>query len=49
MILEIIKDRSLPQICINDTASNTEPDKCMAEIMEAFKMVFPEKSMFEKC
>lgn len=49
LILEIIKDRSLPQICINDTASNTEPDKCMAEIMEAFKMVFPEKSMFEKC
>ena len=47
-ILNTIKTRSTPQICINDTGFNTEPERCFAEIRNALQLVFLERSSFEK-
>ena len=47
-ILDTIKTGSTPQICINDTHFNTEPERCFAEIRNALQLVFPERSSFEK-
>ena len=47
-ILDTIKTGSTPQICINDTHFNTEPERCFAEIRNALQLVFPEPSQFEK-
>ena len=47
-VCRVIKNQSIPQICINDTESNTEYDSCMARIVEAFDGILPEKSAFEK-
>lgn len=48
LIVDTIITRCTPQICINDTRFNTEPERCFAEIRKAFQLVFPEPSQFEK-
>lgn len=48
LALRIIKSRSFPQICLNDTDSNTDPTTSLREISSAFEALFPEKSSFEK-
>lgn len=47
-IVDTIKNRKAPQICVNDTRFNTEPEQTFAKIREAFQSVFPERSQFEK-
>lgn len=47
-ILDTIKSDNTPQICINDTRFNTEPERSFAMIREAFQHVFPDRSQFEK-
>lgn len=48
MATDIIKNRSYPQLCLNDTQFNTDPTTSLREITKAFEMVFPDKSLFEK-
>ena len=43
-----IKNQQYPQICINDTKNNIEPDRCTSEIVKAFEAMLPQKSAFEK-
>ena len=46
-VCEAIKNQQYPQICINDSENNTEPERCTAKIIEAFKTTLPVKSAFE--
>ena len=45
---EIIRNQSVPQICVNDTRYNTDPDRSSSEIEKAFEAILPDKSTFEK-
>ena len=45
---EVIKTRCLPQICVNDSINNVEPDVCSMKLAAAFESVFPDRSSFEK-
>lgn len=48
-ICQLIREQSVPQICINDTQNNdTNFAVSMARICEAFDAILPEKSSFEK-
>lgn len=47
-ICELIRDQSVPQICVNDSSSNTHPEECAIKLAEAFDAILPEKSKFEK-
>ena len=48
-ICQLIREQSVPQICINDTQNNdTDFAVSMARICEAFDAILPEKSTFEK-
>lgn len=43
-----IKGQLYPQICLNDSERNDDPEKCSQIIMAAFGKILPEKSSFEK-
>ena len=45
---EIIRNQSVPQICVNDTRYNTDPVRSSSEIEKAFEVILPDKSTFEK-
>lgn len=47
-ICGIIESKTIPQICVNDSYHNTEPERCMREIARSFETLLPEKSSFEK-
>ena len=47
-LCEAIKSKQFPQICINDTKKNTEPERCFKLVSEAFESILPNKSSFEK-
>ena len=46
-ICNIIQNQSTPQICVNDSQFNTEPECCTKEIIKAFESILPERSRFE--
>lgn len=46
-ICGVIKGQSMPQVCLNDTIKNTEPERCSELILEAFNHILPKKSLFE--
>lgn len=46
-VCNIIKTQSQPQICLNDSEHNDNPELCFAEIRKAFETILPEKSSFE--
>ncbi len=43
-----IKGQLYPQVCLNDSEHNDNPEKCSQIIMEAFGKILPDKSSFEK-
>ena len=49
-ILKALKNPNIWSLCLNDTANCNEDDyqKMQGEVENAFKMKFPEKSIFEK-
>ena len=47
-IVNAIRGRAYPQICINDSRFNTEAERCSKEIIRAFESIYPDKSQFEK-
>ena len=47
-VCEAIRNQLYPQVCINDTNNNTEPEYCISKIIAAFEAVLPVKSTFEK-
>lgn len=46
-ICEVIKGQTMPQVCLNDTFENTEPEKYSEMIASAFSQILPDKSSFE--
>lgn len=46
-ICSLIKKQALPQICVNDSTSNDDPEKCFRAIEEAFDSILPDRSSFE--
>lgn len=47
-ICGLIESNTIPQICVNDSPRNTEPERCMQEIVKSFETLLPEKSSYEK-
>lgn len=47
-IIKAIKNRQYKMICINDAYSDIDFDKAIKDVNEAFALVLPEKSKFEK-
>lgn len=43
-----IKGQWYPQVCLNDSERNDNPERCSQIIMEAFGEILPDKSSFEK-
>ena len=46
-VCSIIRRQSLPQLCLNDSEKNDDPQKCFGEIRAALTAILPEKSSFE--
>lgn len=46
-ICSVIREQRVPQICLNDSAANDDPEKCFADIQQALEAILPEKSQFE--
>ncbi len=44
---EIIRNQSIPQVCINDSKYNTDPVRSAVEIEKAFEAILPDMSQFE--
>lgn len=44
----VIKGQLYPQVCLNDSERNDNPEKCSQIIVEAFDKILPHKSSFEK-
>ena len=47
-VCKLIREQSISQICINDTADNDDPEMVFQKIKMAFESILPEKSSFEK-
>ena len=47
-VKRVIMNQSEPQLCINDSSRNTEPEKILAELLNAFSAILPDRSSFEK-
>lgn len=47
-VCRVVRQRSCPMVCINDTARITDPERCFAEVAAALESILPEKSSFEK-
>lgn len=43
-----IENKQYPQVCLNDSLVNVDNDACIQKICNAFKVILPEKSEFEK-
>ena len=48
VLIDCIRNRSFPQLCINDTRFNTEAETSSIRIIEALDSIYPDKSGFEK-
>ena len=46
-INDCIRHQLYPQICVNDSQHNSEPERCSKVIVEAFDSILPQKSEFE--
>ena len=46
-VCQYIRNQSLPQVCVNDSAANDEPEAVFRAIRMAFDAILPEKSSFE--
>ncbi len=46
-INESIRQQLCPQVCLNDSQYNSEPEQCSKVIIEAFESILPTKSEFE--
>lgn len=46
-ICSVIEGQLLPQVCLNDTEKNTDPNLCSERIVSSLNKVFPLKSSFE--
>lgn len=46
-ICAIIRNQTQPQVCLNDSEHNDNPEQCFMEIKRAFDLILPEKSSFE--
>ena len=47
-ICEVIRNQDYPQVCVNDSKSNIQPEYCARKLEEAFDAIMPEKSEYEK-
>ncbi len=47
LICTLIKGQSTPQICVNDSENNDDPEKCFRGLKDAFDAILPDKSSFE--
>jgi hypothetical protein len=45
---EAIRKQLFPQVCINDTKNNIDPERSISMIITAFATILPVKSAFEK-
>ena len=46
-ISKLIRNQSIPQICVNDTSSNTDYLEYCEKVLSAFSVILPERSSFE--
>ncbi len=46
-ISNVIKNQLIPQVCLNDTNFNSDPEYCSEIIVDAFKLLLPDRSQFE--
>ncbi len=46
-ICQTICSQSVPQVCLNDTHENDNPEFCFEKIRQAFEILLPDKSSFE--
>ena len=46
-ICSVIINQSVPQVCLNDSATNDDPEKCFEALRKALDTILPEKSQFE--
>lgn len=44
----VIKQQLYPQVCLNDSSNNNDPETCSKIIFDAFREILPDKSSFEK-
>lgn len=44
----LIREQSVPQLCLNDTSFNTDYETSSEMLLSAFSSILPEKSSFEK-
>lgn len=47
-IIWAIENKQYPQVCLNDSPINVDNDACIERICNAFRIIFPNKSGFEK-
>ena len=47
-VCDLIRNRAIPQICLNDTSLNTDYETSCEMMLNAFSSILPEKSSFEK-
>ena len=47
-ICDAIRRQEYPLICINDTDSNKDAQRCFADVASAFDSILPDRSSFEK-
>lgn len=46
-VCQYIRNQSLPQVCVNDSAANDNPEEVFLAVRMAFDAILPEKSSFE--
>lgn len=46
-VCSVIRNQSIPQICLNDSESNDDPEKCFIALRKALDTILPDKSQFE--
>ena len=46
-ICKAIRNAAYPQICLNDTNANDNPEQCSLEVKRAFQKLLPDKSSYE--
>lgn len=46
-ICRVVSEQMMPQVCLNDSNLNTEPEVCFQRLISAFNCILPNKSSFE--
>lgn len=44
----LIESKTIPQICVNDSPLDTEPERCLQVVAKSMETLLPEKSLYEK-